>query len=115
LVEKKLPLKTEINGFEYTQIQRDKYRAIYAQKIGPTRMQYEVFRIKASSPKEKMASLYAQRGKSTDHLPDMAEGFPCDSDFGVSAWSCQTLEEAKRRFQNIAPRSQVRTKKRIPV
>ena len=100
---KKLPEKTTINGYAYELVQRDDHRAIYAQHMDTGRIQYEVFRIKISYPRTKLAALYAKRGKTTDHLPNVAESFPGDEDFGDSAWSCFDLQEAQRRFELIKP------------
>ncbi len=105
MTEKKLPLTTEINGYAFTQIKRDGFRAIYAQEISPSRMHYEAFRIRVTHPKREMVALYAKKGKSTNHLPDRAEGFASDSAFGVNAFSCFTLEDAQKRYDALLPRS----------
>jgi len=84
---KLLPTTLKKNGFIYTQIKRDGNACLYAQQVAENLQYFEVF-----IPKVKAENVY--KGKT---FPER-EVFPYDEDFGKSAWSCRTLEDALIRF-----------------
>jgi hypothetical protein len=84
-----LPHIQRKNGFTYIQVLRDQHTCIYEQRGCQNSHSYEVFNIKV-----KPAQVY-QSGKE---FPDR-EVFPCNEDFGKTAWTCRTLEEATNKFK----------------
>jgi hypothetical protein len=84
-----LPLILRKNGYTYVQVLRDKRSCIYEQRVDETLSYFEVFNIKIKQP---------QKYKSGKEYPER-EVFPSNEDFGKTAWSCRTLEDAIKKFE----------------
>ena len=85
-----LPLKLRKNGFDYSQVLRGRRSCIYRQAVTPEINYFEVFII-ISKPKRDIF------GKT---IP-AKEVFPCNENFGDTAWSCRTYNRAKQRFDEL--------------
>lgn len=86
---KKLNNSIKKNGYRYVLVERTESKAIYQQeKYG-----FEVFKIKKGKP----------HPKANDDLRnyDAVERFPSDEDFGKSAWTYSSLDQALARYQSI--------------
>ena len=85
-------LKNDIkrNGFLYKIISREEKKAIYEQIKDGEKKGYEVFRIKI----RKGRPLFNEG----DHL---YECFPCNDDFGKTAWHRKELEEALKIYHRL--------------
>ena len=82
-----LPVKLKKNGFFYSQILRGKRSFIYRQQVSKGLYYFEVFRlIKCPHRNFKGVILEAH------------ERFPCNEDFGKTAWSFGKLEDARLKF-----------------
>lgn len=88
---KTLPLNLRKNGFNYTQLLREGNNAIYEQSVTSSVKYYEVFSIR-TKPERILKGKTIQAG----------EVFPCNEDFGKTAWSCSTYEKALQRFNNLS-------------
>lgn len=95
---KVLPITIRKNAHDYTQIKRTKDAAIYEQ-FDPRLKEvvgYEVFRIFIIDRK------MIDKPEMNFKLPALRyEKFPSNSDFGKSAWGCNTFERAIERFNNL--------------
>ena len=78
------------NGYSYTQVCRGQRSCVYAQNVTPMIIYYEVFLIRES--KEKCIN-----GK----LIEARERFPRNEDFGITAWTYRSLNEAEVRFKKL--------------
>ena len=78
------------NGFTYTLVLREGQSCIYEQSVAEKTAYYEVFIVQVR-PQETI------KGKM---LPNR-EVFPGNEDFGVTAWSCRTLDDAMKRFEKL--------------
>jgi hypothetical protein len=87
---KPLPLILEKNGFTYTQVLRTGKVFIYRQGVAENLNYFEVFTIKIKLQKLFKGKLIPER-----------EVFPCDEDFGKTAWSYRTSEKAEGKFKNL--------------
>lgn len=85
-----VPLNLRYHSFNYTQVCRGGKSCIYQQMVGRETVGYEVFKIL----KEPETTLF---GKV---IPEH-ERFPSDGDFGNSAWSYFTLEDAMQRYNKL--------------
>lgn len=93
---KQLAEKLTKNGFVYELVKRNDYKAIYSQTTQDGQLLgYEVFRIRKNKQWEMHGKVFPA-----------AETFPTDNDFGITAWSCRTLERAKERYAEIKPAKQ---------
>jgi hypothetical protein len=89
---KKLDKKFNKKGFTYTEIVREKNKAIYKQsKTGQTNVSYEVVKIGSHNGYELNGSKIAA-----------AETYPSTSLWGVQGWTFQNLDEAKKKFKKIS-------------
>lgn len=89
---KKLPNEISKNGYLYKLVQRTEGKAIYKQTYNNTLVGYEVFKIRIQCAR------YSQiLGRS---IPE-CERFPCNEDFGRTAWSFRDIESALIRYFNI--------------
>jgi hypothetical protein len=82
-----LPKKLRKNGFDYSLVIRNEKVAVYEQGYSKNLKYYEVFIVRIKP---------AIKFKGKD-IPQR-EIFPSDGDFGKTAWSCRTMEEA---FKNL--------------
>lgn len=87
---KPLPIILTKNGFTYTQVLRTGKVCIYRQEVAENLNYFEVFTVK-----DKPQTLF--KGKLTPER----EKFPCDEDFGKTAWSSRTFDEAEVRFKKL--------------
>ncbi len=89
-----IQLKKEIrkNGFTYKQVQREAEKAIYAQYDDGYLVAYEVFRIRIQRTR------YSQLLKR--EIPE-SERYPCNEDFGKTAFTCKDLKLAISNYNNL--------------
>jgi hypothetical protein len=87
---KQLAVNIRKNGFNYTQVCRKGRKAVYCQYVNEKTTYYEVFIIKSHDDIE-----------IAGNKLEAAEQYPGDSDFGNTAWTCQTLEKAMERYNNL--------------
>lgn len=89
---KRLPGEISKNGYLYILVQREERKAIYKQTYKDILVGYEVFKIRIQR-----ARFSHMLGRS---IPE-CERFPCNEDFGRTAWSCRDLNSALIRYNNI--------------
>ena len=87
---KTLLLKLRKNGLTYTQVLRGHRSALYELMVSESEKRYEVFKIRIK-PKRKINGM----------ILEAREKFPGNEDFGYTAWVYGTLDEAKRKFNEI--------------
>lgn len=80
------------NGFTYKCVQRDQKKALYAQYHDNTLIGFEVFKIRLRG----IQYSYLLRKP----LPP-AERFPSNEDFGKTAWSFRTLQNALKKYEEL--------------
>ena len=85
-----LPAILKKNSFGYVLCRRGSHTMIYEQRDEGKTVGYEVFKIIIDPPKDILGKTIPAR-----------ERFPKDSDFGISAWACSTLEKALERFAKL--------------
>ena len=85
-----LPLNLRKNGFAYTQLLRGRKSAIYRQEVTPEVSYFEVFLIRSKPERSILGKIIPAK-----------EVFPADEDFGSTAWSCRTYENALKRFNDL--------------
>jgi len=80
----------DLRGIGYpvkaTLVKRTKRKAIYVRSDG----YYEIFKIKVSPAETVFGKSYPER-----------EVYPCNEDFGFSAWCCASEEGALKRYKNL--------------
>jgi hypothetical protein len=76
------------HGFTYTQVLRGKRSCIYEQRVAESIAYFEVFLIKVKPPQ-----VYTSGRKYPER-----EVFPCNEDFGKTAWTCRSIEDAMIRY-----------------
>lgn len=89
---KELPTRIEKKGFVYEQIKRNDFKAIYSQsnKMGNL-IGHEVFYIGKAKESEAFGVMFPAR-----------EVYPCDNDFGVTAWSLGiNPDRAMRKYEGL--------------
>jgi hypothetical protein len=100
---KKLPENIRKNGFDYRLVKRNDERAIYSQHAGLGQIiSYEVFKIKLGDQhkaKERWAKLKNEPFNPDDYEKSY-EKFPTNEDFGKTAWTYPTLEQAMVAFES---------------
>ena len=77
-------------GFVYELICRDNNKAIYSQSFQGKIISYEVFKIKVV----KESVIF---GKTVEEH----EKFPSDNDFGITAWSCRSIDKARNIYDSL--------------
>jgi hypothetical protein len=87
---KTLPNNLRKNGFTYTLDRREGNVAIYQQWYTKNVHYWEVFIVQVKPDTVIQGKLIPEHEK-----------FPSDSDFGITAWSCRTLEDATVRFTRL--------------
>ncbi len=85
-----LPLVLRKNGFTYTQVLRTDRTCIYEQPIAENLKYYEVFTVRISPERFFKGKLFPE-----------SEVFPGNEDFGKTAWSCRSYEDALTRFNDL--------------
>lgn len=85
-----LPLKTRINGFNYTQVQRGERSCIYKQEVTPEIAYFEVWMIRVKGKKELFEKIVPER-----------EVIPRNEDFGRYAWTYRRIEKAIEKFNTV--------------
>ena len=78
------------NGFTYTKVLRDGRKCIYEQMYCEGLHYFEVFTVQQS--RERVLNGKTLLAK---------EVFPCNEDFGKTAWSCRTLADAMKHFNSL--------------
>jgi len=87
---KQLPTELRKNGFNYKLVCRTDRKAVYCQYVNTNLQYYEVFIIRKHGDIE-----------IAGNKLEAAEQYPGDNDFGKTAWTCQTLEKAMERYNNL--------------
>lgn len=91
-IMKPLPERVRKNGFTYFLLQRTPKKAIYIQTYDNVQVGFEVFLIKV-------------RGTQYSHILcrnlQPCERFPCNEDFGKSAWSFRGLDDAIKKYDAL--------------
>lgn len=82
-------------------VKRTEDVAIYAQYSEDEIIAYEVFIIKKQAGSEKM--IQGRKVKFT-----AGEKFPCNEDFGYTAYTCRTLEKAEKRMIDFTMRLELK-------
>jgi hypothetical protein len=85
-----LPEKLRLDGFTYTRELREGRLCLYEQTVGGICKYYEVF-----IPRIRKETIF-----HGTVVPEK-EVFPGDEDFGVTAWSCRTLNDVMIRFNKL--------------
>jgi hypothetical protein len=85
-----LPQKICKNGFSYTQLCRGERSCIYDQRVGQKLIAFEVFIIQARSERLILGKIILAKEK-----------FPSNEDFGKTAWTFWTLEQAMKKFKEL--------------
>ncbi len=93
---KRLPPELHKNGFKYTLVLRGQGSCIYKQHVTANIKRFEIFIIKTKPTKEIFGKQYPVR-----------EVFPANEDFGSTAWSCFTLDNAMNRFNKLEIKSSI--------
>ena len=78
------------NGFNYTKVLPDGRKCIYEQLVPPNLKYYEVFKVQDRPEVVFNGNTIPAR-----------EVYPGNEDFGNTAWSCRTLDDAMLRFNKI--------------
>lgn len=89
-----LPKALNKNGLLYEQVKRTPCAAMYALRSvdGCQVVGYEVFRIKVDPAQHAFGKDYPEK-----------EHFPGNEEFGSSAWSWLTIEQAEKCFSDLLP------------
>ena len=88
---KVIPTEFKKKGFEYKQVKRDGMKAIYEQTRPGTEMKnYEVVKLGRHNG-------YIMGGVKIEP----AETYPGSSLWGITAWTCQSLQAAECRYQTL--------------
>jgi hypothetical protein len=82
-----VPSNLHYHGFDYTQVSRDNRSCLYRQTLMGEPVGLEVFLISIQPGVTLNGVTYQER-----------ERWPRDEDFGKTAWSYWTIEEAMERF-----------------
>jgi hypothetical protein len=85
-----LPLSLRKNGFNYTQVCRGERSCIYAQRVRQKQIAHEVFIVQTRSERYILGKIILAKEK-----------FPSNEDFGKTAWTTWTLEQAKMKFNGL--------------
>ena len=85
-----LPKILRYNGFKYTQVSNGKRSYVYEQWSTPKNRSYEVFFKKIKPTKFIFRKWYFKR-----------EVFPDNEDFGKTAWTFRSYNDALRKFEEI--------------
>lgn len=86
----RLPQKLSRHSYTYEQIWRNEKLAIYSQTLGGKIIGYEVFKIKFQRERIFMGIFFPRK-----------ERFPYDGEFGCSAWTLGTIEDAYTKLNSI--------------
>jgi len=88
-----LPLTLVKNSYTYVQVSREERYAIYRQCTGQKTIAFEVFRVKIQKERTFRDRLFPRK-----------EVFPSNEDFGYTAYSCRSLEDAHKRLEYLKNR-----------
>jgi len=89
---KTIPTQFKKKGFVYTQLKREGARAIYQQtREGSTINNYEVVKIGRHNG-------YIMGGVAIEP----AETYPGSSLWGITGWTCTSLEDACKRYEGLS-------------
>jgi hypothetical protein len=88
---KTIPTQFKKKGFTYTQLKREGKRAIFQQtRAGSALNNYEVVKIGRHNG-------YTMGGMSIEP----AETYPGSSLWGITAWTCCSIDEALKRYEAL--------------
>jgi len=88
---KTIPTSFKKKGFTYTQLKREGKKAIFEQtRTGSTIHNYEVVKIGRHNG-------YIMGGVAIEP----AETYPGSSLWGITGWTCCSLEQATKRYDNL--------------
>jgi hypothetical protein len=100
----KLPKTKSKNGYAYTLVKRNDKAAIYSmvnEKYPEDKsVSYEVFKIVVNNPATIMQKSGSKKGMWYQY--PRTEKFPGNEDFGIIAWSADTLEGAEKRYKELS-------------
>lgn len=98
---KRLPIETEKNGFQFTQIERNDTAAIYRQHRGSivSTVAFEVWKIRIAPEGDVFGKHYPER-----EVP------PSNEDFGTWGWTFGTIEDARNKYQSLTHPAEAATK-----
>lgn len=93
---KPLAIHIRKNGFDYHLVQRNEKFCVYSQHNSANKIVgYELFKHKIIKYAEKMKKLAKMNGSTPpENMPEFAEAFPSDEEFGKRAWYYPKLEFA---------------------
>jgi len=83
----------EVKGFEFSMVKRNEAAAIFS-SIQGNKTQYEVF-------KRRYGAVCIDYKNHIYSETDLKEGYPKAKEFGLTAWTYFTLEEAIKRYTEI--------------
>lgn len=86
-----LPIVLRKNGFTYTQVLRDKRSCIYEQMVDEKLKFYEVFVVQVKPDRNLFGHFYPG-----------SEVFPSNENFGKTAWTYRTLQEAMEKLNELS-------------
>jgi len=88
---KVIPHEFKKKGFNYKQVRRDGMKAIYEQTREGTEMKnYEVVKLGRHNG-------YSMGGMAIEP----AETYPGSSLWGITGWTCTTLDDANKRYNSL--------------
>jgi hypothetical protein len=98
----KLPKTKNKNGFDYTMVKRNRKAVIYVQVNPefPNVKGFEVSLISLTKP----CAIQQKNGSKAGmwYQYPRTEKFPGNEDFGKTAWSYCTLEQAEKKFEELS-------------
>lgn len=87
---KLLALSFTLDGYNYTQVERNDHAAIYRQSRGPELVAYEVIRVRRHDAAE-----------FCGRTVEVGESYPTSAQWGVNGWTVGTLERAREKFADL--------------
>lgn len=89
---KRLPFEVSRNGYRYILVRRSENTAVFCQTYQNVVVGYEVFKIRV---------MRARFNKFLNAMDPDKERFPCNEDFGKTAWTKFTIEEANLKYNQL--------------
>lgn len=89
------------NGFTYVKVLREGRSCLYKQIVTEKTHYFEIFLVKIRKQQTIYGKFYPEH-----------EVFPANSDFGKTAWSCRTFEDALIRFKKLVEEEKIKKLKR---
>lgn len=88
-----IPTTLRKNGFTYVLHRRGNQSFIYEQRVRKKTIAYEVFVHQITPAKNILGKILPSKEK-----------FPANEDFGLTAWTYRTLEQAMKKFNDLEKR-----------